>query len=224
MQNKKLIISAMYQELEQAIVTWSAELIEDNSIVKVYQAKNILFAITGIGLVNASIALSYLLSKYHIDTILNIGTCGSLNQNLKQQDIVIVKNAWYSAADATAFNYSYGQIPKMTNFYQTDKDLNKSIENKLKNFKYVNIASADIFINNQQQIDLFINKLEQTIDVVDMECTSFLQTAYLFNKKITSIKVISDVLFSEEKNSLQFNEFINHASKIISQIILKLFN
>ncbi|SYV95968.1 5'-methylthioadenosine/S-adenosylhomocysteine nucleosidase [Mycoplasma putrefaciens] len=112
----------------------------------------------------------------------------------------------------------------MTNFYQTDKDLNKSIENKLKNFKYVNIASADIFINNQQQIDLFINKLEQTIDVVDMECTSFLQTAYLFNKKITSIKVISDVLFSEEKNSLQFNEFINHASKIISQIILKLFN
>ncbi|UWD35378.1 5'-methylthioadenosine/S-adenosylhomocysteine nucleosidase [Mycoplasma cottewii] len=217
--SKKLVISAMYEELEQSILHSSAKLIENNEIIKLYESDDILFAITGIGLVNASVGLSYVLSKYNIDQILNIGTCGSLNKTLKQQDFVIVKKAFYSCADATAFGYKYGQVPRMEEFFEHENHLFKHVKQNNRIVSQVNIASSDIFICNKQHVDLFINKIDQNIDVIDMECTGFFHTARLFEKDIVSVKVISDVLFEEKPNSLQFKDFIKKASELIWEFI-----
>lgn len=217
--SKKLVISAMYEELEQSILHSSAKLIENNEIVKLYESNDILFAITGIGLVNASVGLSYILSKYHIDQILNIGTCGSLNKTLKQQDFVIVKKAFYSCVDATAFGYKYGQVPKMEEFFGQNNQLFEYVKQNNRIVSQVNIATSDIFICNKKHVDLFINKIDENIDVIDMECTGFFHTARLFEKDIVSVKVISDVLFEEKPNSLQFKDFIKKASELIWEFI-----
>lgn len=47
----------------------------------------------------------------------------------------------------------------------------------------------------------------------------FFHTARLFEKDIVSVKVISDVLFEEKPNSLQFKDFIKKASELIWEFI-----
>ncbi|UZK63912.1 5'-methylthioadenosine/S-adenosylhomocysteine nucleosidase [Mycoplasma mycoides subsp. capri] len=214
----KLIISAMYEELAYTLKKTSAELIIDNDILKLYQYQDILLCISGIGLVNASCCLSYILNHYQIDQILNIGTCGSLNQDFKQNDIVIVNKAYYFSVDVTGFNYSYGQIPKLPKYFLANNFLNLSLD-----YKICNIASGDVFINKSEHLTQFINKINDKIDIVDMEACSLFHVAYLYKKPISSIKVISDVMFVSDSNMLQFDQFINKASKKIYQILNDLY-
>ncbi|WP_434335052.1 5'-methylthioadenosine/S-adenosylhomocysteine nucleosidase [Mycoplasma capricolum subsp. capricolum] len=213
----KLVISAMYEELEYSLKKTNAKLIIDNDILKLYQYQDILLCISGIGLVNASCSLSYLLNNYQIDQILNIGTCGSLNQDFKQNDIILVNKAYYFSVDVTGFNYSYGQIPKLPKYFLATK-LNLSLD-----FKIANIASGDVFINKQEHLKQFINKLKQKIDLVDMETCSLFHTAFLYKKPISSIKVVSDVMFLNDSNMVQFDKFINQASITIFEILNDLY-
>ncbi|QVJ95830.1 5'-methylthioadenosine/S-adenosylhomocysteine nucleosidase [Mycoplasma mycoides subsp. capri] len=214
----KLIISAMYEELAYTLKKTNAQLIIDNDILKLYQYQNILLAISKIGLVNASCCLSYILNHYQIDQILNIGTCCSLNQEYKQNDIVIVNKAYYFSVDVTGFSYSYGQIPKLPKYFLANNFLNLSLD-----YKICNIASGDVFINKSEHLTQFINKINDKIDIVDMEACSLFHVAYLYKKPISSIKVISDVMFVSDSNMLQFDQFINKASKKIYQILNDLY-
>ncbi|UKS54174.1 5'-methylthioadenosine/S-adenosylhomocysteine nucleosidase [Mycoplasma feriruminatoris] len=214
----KLVISAMYEELEYSFKKTNAKLIIDNDILKLYQYQNILLCISKIGLVNASCSLSYILNHYDISEILNIGTCGSLNKNFKQSDIILVNKAYYFSVDVTGFNYSYGQIPKLPKYFLANNNLKLNLD-----YKISNIASGDVFINKQEHLTNFINKIDDKIDIVDMEACSLFHTAYLYKKPISSIKVISDVMFVNDTNMMQFDQFINKASLIIYQILNDLY-
>jgi len=84
--------------------------------------------------VNAAIGLSYLLTKYQdqkVEAILNIGTCGALNQTYRVGEVFFIDKAVYLTANATGFGYAFGQIPKMPEFYESNKTLVESFQSKL---------------------------------------------------------------------------------------------
>lgn len=208
----KLIIGAMFEELETSIKFYKAKKTNDK-ICNVYKSKDVLFCVTGVGLVNAAAHLSYVLCNYNIYQILNIGTSGACDLTLKQNDVIVIDKIYCSVADAVIFGYEYGQVPKMPKYYETNKanfDLQKPIKN---------LASSDIFIHSQSQLDLFVNKINNKISVLDMECFAYAQTAYIYNKPISVIKIISDVIGLTDANNVQFLQFIKIAGDEILKII-----
>ncbi|AVN58993.1 5'-methylthioadenosine/S-adenosylhomocysteine nucleosidase [Mesoplasma florum] len=214
----KLIIGAMHEELQDSIAFYKLNKVENEKFT-IYKNEEIMFCITGIGLVNAAAQLSYILSKYDIDSIINIGTSGGCDKELKQGDILIIDKIYNSVADATAFGYAYGQVPRMPKYYETS---NKDIIKTISKAKIKNIASSDIFIHSTEQVENFINKIEDKISVLDMECFAYAQTAYLFEKEFSVIKIVSDVIGEKNTNNVQFNDFIKIAGKEILEILKKI--
>lgn len=125
--------------------------------------------------------MSYILSKYDIDSIINIGTSGGCDKELKQGDILIIDKIYNSVADATAFGYAYGQVPRMPKYYETS---NKDIIKTISKAKIKNIASSDIFIHSTEQVKNFINKIEDKISVLDMECLHMLKQPICLKKSL----------------------------------------
>ncbi|ASZ09138.1 5'-methylthioadenosine/S-adenosylhomocysteine nucleosidase [Mesoplasma chauliocola] len=214
----KLIIGAMHEELQYSIDYFDLHKIEDEKF-NIYKNDDLMFCITGIGLINSAAQLAYILTKYDIDEIINIGTSGGCDNKLKQGDIVIIDKIYNCVADATVFGYEYGQVPRMPKFYQSNNNL---LQGKLKNYQIKNIASSDIFINSQDQIDKFVKKINNQISVLDMECFAYAQTAYLFEKKLSVIKIISDIIGVKDANNVQFSDFIKIAGKEILEILKKI--
>ncbi|WP_237243914.1 5'-methylthioadenosine/S-adenosylhomocysteine nucleosidase [Spiroplasma clarkii] len=149
-----------------------------------------------------------------------MGTCGTVSQKLKALDLVFVDHAYYSAADATAFGYAYGQIPRMPKYFESDKQVTNKIC-KVLPLQNVNLAAADIFISSYQQKEFFLDKLNAEIQVVDMESTAIFQTAFIFAKPIVSLKVISDSVFIKS-SAEQFNKTIQQCSIKISETLTEI--
>ncbi|AJK51569.1 hypothetical protein MCCG_0617 [Mycoplasma capricolum subsp. capripneumoniae 87001] len=58
------------------------------------------------------------------------------------------------------------------------------------NYKIANIASGDVFINKQEHLKQFINKLNQKIDLVDMEACSLFHTAFYIKNQLVVLKLL----------------------------------
>jgi adenosylhomocysteine nucleosidase len=219
----KLVIGAMSAELQVVIETFQAKKVT-TSMIEEYVAldHDLVIGVTGIGLVNASLGLSYLLTKYpEVELVINIGTSGTNNLANQQGDLLLIEQATYLTADVTGFGYQYGQIPQMPAFYQADQTTLLAVGEKLKVFKpsKANVASSDIFINDDQLITNQLEQLPIAVQVFDMEATAYFQTAFVFHKRMISIKIVSDVLGQSEDNEKQFDEFLVEAAEKISKVI-----
>ncbi|ATQ35531.1 5'-methylthioadenosine/S-adenosylhomocysteine nucleosidase [Mesoplasma entomophilum] len=214
----KLIIGAMHEELQDSIAFYNLKKIDEEKFV-IYKNEEIMFCITGVGLINSAAQLAYILTKYEIDSIINIGTSGGCDKSLKQGDIILVDKVYNSVADATVFGYAYGQVPRMPKYYETNKE---KIMNKIDSAKIKNIASSDIFIHSIDQVNSLVKKIDDEISILDMECFAYAQTAYLFKKEFSVIKIVSDIIGKKDANNVQFNDFIKIAGKEILEILKKI--
>lgn len=181
-----------------------------------------------IGKINAAICSSILLSKFNINSIINIGTCGAIS-NFKISDILLINESFDHDIDLTIFGYEIGQLPSEDISVKSSDIYNKKIINILEeigfNFVKKNIlcSSGDKFINinNFKNISLFNSK---KIDCVDMELFAIAMTCKKFNIPFVSLKLVSDLIFSPSnqddfKNNIKIiNDRIN---TIINQIINK---
>ncbi|WP_051418441.1 5'-methylthioadenosine/S-adenosylhomocysteine nucleosidase [Mesoplasma seiffertii] len=220
-----LLIGAMEEELHQLVADIKATPVK-NSLVREFLTpdKKVLVAYTGIGLVNAATALTYLLTKYQgqISQIVNAGTAGCLDKHhLKRGDLVVVENAYLSTADSTGFGYVHGQLPGMPPHYSTDDKIRANLANCMANNHYVfaNTASSDMFFESQAKINEYTSKLPAEIAIAEMECAALMQTAHIFNVPIGAIKIVSDVIGNEDPNEEQFDQFLPKAALKLSEVI-----
>lgn len=217
-----LVIGAMKEELSQIITIKKAQLVNKKPFLIYQISDQILICVSGIGLTNAASALTYSLINYSIDCILILGTVGSVSKSYHQGDIVFIEKALYGNANVQAFNYQLGQIPQMPENFQANCSMLKLAWKKnycqFNCFK-VNCASLDMFITTSQQVENLIVPLPLKIGVVDMEIASYYHVAYLFQKPILAIKVISDSVVSVQSSTLEFNDFLPIASQKIVQIL-----
>ncbi|CCV63859.1 5\'-methylthioadenosine/S-adenosylhomocysteine nucleosidase [Alteracholeplasma palmae J233] len=175
----KLIIAAMQEEIKGYIN--GAKLVSEKPFL-VYEKKDTIAIISGIGKVNAAASLTYALTKYkNIDLIINIGFVGGY-EPLEQKDIVIVKNSTYHDFDLSFFGYKKGQVPKMPELFETDT----KFLDKFKNYKKVSLYTGDTFMTEKL--------ITEDVIIADMEGTAYYHVAHLFNTPILAIKVISDVI------------------------------
>ena len=177
---------------------------------------------SGVGKVNAALATSILCQNFDIDLIINTGVAGGVG-DVKPLDLVIADKFAYHDFDLTPIGYQKGVIPGIGRTFDTDEEARNLAINiaKKNNIKYHvgNIASGDIFATKLDILD----GLDMNISAVEMEGAAIAHAAKIFNKKFIALRVISDVLESENQ-SQSFTEVEKKAAEYAIIFVFEIIN
>ena len=177
---------------------------------------------SGIGKVNAARTTQVLIDNFEIESIINVGSAGAINDLLEIGDVVIAKHVVQHDFDITAFDHPKGYITDIGDYIECDeklirqfKELIKSLSNSEYKTKIGIIASGDIFCTEERMKEKINFKFQA--DVVDMECAAIAQVAILDKIPFISIRSVSDV--PNGSNEKTFEENLKLASERCAEII-----
>ena len=176
---------------------------------------------SGVGKVNAARTSQILIDKFDIEYIINIGSAGALNDNLNIGDIVIGTELIQHDFDVTAFGREKGYIPETGKSFESDKSIIKKCENiEIKNIKIVKgiITSGDIFCTDVKMKEKIRKNFKS--DCTEMEGAAIAQVCHLNKIPFIVIRSISDI--PNGNNQLEFNEYLEFASKNCAEFIRQL--
>lgn len=221
------IIGAMEEEV--AILKNKLTNLEEVAIahVKFYKGdlndSSVVITQSGIGKVNVAMSTTLLIENFRPSKIINTGSAGALDEELKVGDVVVSEALAYHDADATAFGYQYGQIPQMPAVFEADTILlSKAIEAIQETSlpaKTGLIVSGDSFIGSNKQRQQIKQNFSNAL-AVEMEATAIAQTCYQFNVPFVVTRAISDLANGEAEMS--FDEFLKTAAQSSSEIVEKI--
>ena len=226
---KLAIICAMQEELDKIIDVFGnnyEKVINNNFIVYyfTYQHYQIYLTLSGIGKVNSASTTQFIIDKFEISYVINVGVAGSLSDSLQFGDVVVAIDLIQYDVDVTAFGLIKGQIPRMNNYsFPTDFNVIKMKLNN-KEIKYGRIISGDKFVDNEQ----LAYELANDFDAIacEMEGAAIAHVCFLNKIPVVVIRSISD--FAGRDNKLASNYFKElkemaafKSSKVIEHILLQ---
>ena len=219
------IIAAMNEEVEAI-----QKLMSDVCIKEVYElqfiqgkinGKDVVLVKCGVGKVNAARVTQILLNKFDIEYIINVGTAGSLNENIEIGDIVIGNELVQHDFDITAAGREKGYITDIGKYFYSDKNL---VERTKDVIRYMNenfnafigtIATGDIFVQDIKVKDEI--KAEFNADCVEMEGAAIAQVCTLANVSFIVIRSISDK--PNGNNAVDFETYLEMACERYAKFI-----
>ena len=175
----------------------------------------------GVGKVNAARTTQILIDNFNIESIINVGVAGGLNNNINIGDIIIGENLVQHDFDITAFGYEKGYISETGRFFESDKELiEKCKKVKIDNVQIMlgTIASGDIFCTDIKMKEEIRTKLNS--DCVEMEGAAIAQVSYLCNVPFVVIRAISDI--PNGNNQIDYDEFVEKAANNCAEFIKQL--
>lgn len=223
---KKIVIIAAMQEEINSI----KNLMKDYKLNKIYNIdiidgiinnKEVILAKSGVGKVNAARVTQILIDNYDIEYLINVGTAGSLNDNLEIGDIIIANKLVQHDFDVTAGGDEKGYISNTGKYFKCDDILiekSKKIINSLnQNFKaFVGlIATGDIFVQ-----DITVkNRIKEEFDAdcVEMEGAAIAQVCELDKIPFIVIRAVSDK--PNGNNAIDFEKYLDKACKRYAEFV-----
>ena len=215
------IIAAMNSEIKHIYDSLENKTIHKVNNVEIYEGEinnhKIYVSLSGIGKVNSAINTALLINNFTPDIVINSGIAGG-SQGLKTFDLVIADKLTYSDFDCQVFGYKFGQVPQMPQYFYSDEQFRKLVENYLQqnkiNYKTATVLTADSFRLSAKEI-----KNQEEIYAVEMEGTSIAQACYKLNTPFLSFRIISDILDSDNHIE-EYNLFEEKSAKLSSDIII----
>jgi len=187
----------------------------------------------GIGKVNAAVGCALLIQRFKPRYIINTGSAGGINPDLKVGDAIISTGLIYHDVDVTAFNYEPGQLPGQPQIFPADEKLAKLAENAVDELKRENtlpasfnyrrglIGSGDVFMHDPERIAT-MHRTFPDIAAVEMEGTAIAHCCRLFSIPVLVIRALSDI--AGEESPMSFKEFLPIASVHSAQIVMRIIN
>ncbi len=229
--NKYGIIAAMKEEMQE--IKKIMQEIEEIKIKELIFFKgkinnnNVILVEAGIGKVNAARVTQLMIDKFEIEKIINVGSAGSANNELKIGDIVIGKRLVQHDFDITAFGHPKGFITNIGQYVESDSELISKMEQTISKLsqnefkiKIGTIASGDIFCTEPKMKEKIRTKFNA--DAIEMEGAAIAQVCKLNEIPFIVIRSISDN--PDGKNEITFDQFLEKASKRCAEIINKFLN
>lgn len=178
---------------------------------------------SGIGKVNAAMTTTILLERFQPNVVINTGSAGGFSETLSVGDLVISNEVVHHDVDATAFNYKYGQVPRMPATFKADEKLIaktvKVIEQLDLHYEVGLIATGDSFMNDEKRIQQ-VKEIFPEMLAAEMEGAAIAQVCYQYKIPFIIIRAISDV--AGKDSPISFEQFLERAAKNASEIILRL--
>jgi purine-nucleoside phosphorylase len=155
-----------------------------------YQGKRISVQGTGMGIPSISIYLNELFTEYGVKNAIRIGTCGSIQTNLKLGDVIL------AITSSTDSNINRRALNGLDFAPAADFSLLK-IAAELSNGKAIvgGIGSMDMFYD---QTDALERLTEYGVLALEMETTALYSLAAKFRRNALSILTVSDVISTHE--------------------------
>ena len=184
-----------------------------------YKGKKVTVMGSGMGIPSIGIYSYELYTCYNVDKIIRIGTGGSLNKNVKVNDIVLAESSY----SPSSFAYQWGKV--VDNNIESDKDINNNIINTAKklniNIKNGSILTADVF-TVYANVDHILNNVPKHITLLanEMEAFGLFHVANLTNKKASCLVSIVDspfesIMLTPEEKEKKLNDMITLALESI---------
>lgn len=219
------LIGAMQVEVERLISEMTIEKTECLSgltfNVGTIYGQHVVVAKCGVGKVNAGMCTEALILKYNPDIVINLGVAGSLNPNLKVNDIVVPSKVAQHDFDLSPLGDPRGMIDQVNNIYM---DCDENCVSKLieiaKDLDDVNVfpgivASGDQFIASEGQKN-FISS-EFNADLAEMEAAAIGQVCVLNNVPFAIVRSVSDNC--NDDSPVDFPTFVERAVKKTSTLM-----
>ena len=161
-----------------------------------YKGKRV--SVMGSGMGQPSIGIySYELFKFYgVESIIRIGSCGSLNKDLHVRDIIVAMGACTNGNYARQYELP-GDFAPIADFDLLQKAV-KCLENKNVNFKVGNILSSDTFYDESNST---LKWAKMGVLGVEMEAAALYMNAARLGKKALAILTVSDSLIYPEENT-----------------------
>ncbi|EHL18663.1 purine nucleoside phosphorylase [Peptoanaerobacter stomatis] len=180
-----------------------------------YKGEKVSIMGSGMGMPSIGIYSYELYKFYDVDSIIRIGSAGSLRDDVHVMDIVIGMGACTNSNYVSQYKLN-GTFAPIANY----ELLNKAVEvAKLQGKKTVvgNILSSDTFYSNDTTANDSWKKMG--VIAVEMEAAALYMNAALLNKKALCILTISDHIYldenlSAEQRQLGFSNMIEIALDI----------
>jgi adenosylhomocysteine nucleosidase len=229
------IIGAMEDELSLLCETMGKYVSQKTGSFEFFtgkiEGKDVTLLQCGIGKVNAAVGCAMLIQHFNPSCIINTGSAGGINPELKVGDAIISTGLVYHDVDVTAFKYSPGQLPGQPQIFPVDEKLVKLAEDAVDELKRENvlpasfnhrrgiIGSGDVFMHEAERIAA-VRRIFPDVAAVEMEGAAIAHCCALFSVPVLVIRALSDIAGAE--SPVSFDEFLPVASKHSAHIVIRI--
>lgn len=204
--------------LKEAEIKISQEIAQKKVYNGVFNGKDFVLIVGGIGKVNAGMATQILIDRFAVDVIINFGTAGGKDpKTQKVGDVALIDKVCqydFDLSEIDNVNVGYMQDFGCTYFESSYKKYNGNA------FVLSTVASADRFTFNKIEMEK-VKTLAAT--VTDMEIGAIGQVAYANGIDFYGLKLLTDVEGgSEESIFMQYKNNVYSICKKIPEAIAEL--
>lgn len=184
--------------------------------------KEIILLRSGIGKVNAAMSTTILMERYQPDVVINTGSAGGYNPELKVGDLVISTEVRHHDVDVTIFGYEYGQVPQLPPAFKADQGLIDAAAKaalQLEDIQAVTglIATGDSFMNDPVRVE-FVREKFTDLQAVEMEGAAIAQVAHQYSVPFVVIRSLSDI--AGQESNISFDQYLETAAVNSANLVL----
>lgn len=167
-----------------------------------YKGKEVSIMGSGMGMPSIGIYSYELYTQYDVETIIRIGSCGSLQKDIHLRDIIIAQGSCTDSSFAYQYNIP-GTFSAISTYEILEKAVNKAKEKGI-TYHVGNVLASDIFYN----ADDSVNEKWASMGVlgVEMESYALFATAAYLKKKALTLLTVSDSLVTNERTTAEERE------------------
>lgn len=166
-----------------------------------YQGKDISIQATGMGQPSISIYVTELIKDYNAETLIRIGTCGSVSDKINLKDVIIAQGA---CSDSALLNQRFGSMhfcPVAS--YPLIKKADEVASLMNLNYHIGLVATSDLFYDINSNYKLWSR---YGVLAIEMECCELFTLAAAYNKKALGILTVSDDILTGKETSAMERE------------------
>ncbi|MCA9764804.1 MAG: purine-nucleoside phosphorylase [Carnobacterium sp.] len=164
-----------------------------------YKGKRVSVQGTGMGMPSAVLYIHELINDYGVKTLIRVGTCGAIQEDVHIRDVIIAQAA---ATDSSLIYKDLAPIyfPPIGDYGLIRSAADLAVEKDM-NVHVGNIFSSDTFYNDTKDTMDSMSKLD--VFGVDMETAGLYYLASKFHVRALSILTVSDHLITGEQTTAE---------------------
>lgn len=183
-----------------------------------YNGKRISVQGTGMGMPSISIYVTELIEQYGVESLVRIGSCGSIQENVNIMDVVLAMSACTDSG-MNKIRFDGNDFAPTSNFELLKKAWEVTNKNNLKAHTGT-VLTSDFFYQESHLSDQFLKWKTYGVLGVDMETAALYSIAAKYNKKALAILTVSDHILkkqaiSAEERQTSFKDMINLALQLV---------
>ncbi|MEK4174875.1 MULTISPECIES: purine-nucleoside phosphorylase [Aeribacillus] len=176
-----------------------------------YKGKRISVQGTGMGVPSISIYIHELMQEYDVQTLIRVGSCGSIQKDVHIRDCILAMSA---STNSQMNRITFGSVDyaPTANFDLLKKAYDAAVSKGI-DVKVGSVFTTDLFYNDQAEHEKWA---EYGILAIEMETAALYTLAAKFGRRALSVLTVSDhVLTGEETSAAErestFNEMVEIA-------------